>query len=118
MVDIQASEAVRSAIKFEEEKDRLIVDVVEPLLRNKSWEDMDGVERRACVRALVVQTESEGELLEGLALLGIEDFSVAWHLPDPDDQTGQEAQMLVKALGGLVSKNGALVMIMTPEEQF
>lgn len=118
MIDILGGEAIRSAIERAEENDRLIVEVIEPLLRNKSWEDMNGIERRACVRALVVQAESEGELLGGLALLGIEDFSVAWHLSDPDDQTGQEARMLVKALGGLVSKNGALVMIMTPEEQF
>lgn len=118
MVDVLNSRAVQEAIAHEQWKDGLLSEVVESLMRNKTWAEMDAVERRACVRIIVLRAESEDDLREHLTELGVEDFAINWHLSEPGYQIGQEAQMLVKALGGLVAKNGALVMIMTPDEKF
>lgn len=121
MVNVLGNEMIQEAVESERIRNAFVVEVLEPLIMClKSWEDMDSGERQACVRAAVLASESEGELLENLDILGMgkEDFSVSWHLSDPGDQTGDEARMLVRALGGLVSKNGALVMIRTAEEEF
>ena len=39
-------------------------------------------------------------------------YSVALHTSIPDDATGREARELVRGLGGLVMKNGAMAMAM------
>ena len=118
MVDILGSEAVHAAIEHERLKDEFSAEIAEQLMTDKTWVDMSTNERGVCVRFIVSQVESEEKLRERLTELGAKYFSIQWSLSEPGDQTGQEARMLVKALGGLVAKNGALVMIMTPDEQF
>jgi len=118
MSDVLSSKAVQGAVANEQWKDEMVAGVAEWLMTNKSWVEMTKDERKACIRTSVSQVESEDELRERLAELGVEGFIINWHLSEPGDETGQEARMLVKALGGLVAKNGALVMIMTPDEQF
>ena len=63
------------------------------------------------VRRIVADSSSELELRHRLENeLDISDALIVWHMPS--DQTGIEARDIGIALGGLVSKSGAMVMIM------
>lgn len=119
MVDVLNNPHVRAAVAHETAKDKLIADMAEQLLSTKTWGDMSKNELKICVRNIVSQVESEDELRERLTKeLGFGYCAINWHLSDAGDKTGDEARALVKALGGLVSKNGALVKIMTADDMF
>ena len=97
----------------------MIADLADQLMSTKTYAAMTTIERKTCVRHIVSQVESKQELQERLQRdLGVGYCCISWHLSEPGDKTGDEARMLVKALGGLVAKNGALVMIMTPDDDF
>ena len=114
MVDILNNPDVAKAVAFEESKAGMIAQLAEVLMSTKVWRDMDKNEQRVCIRHIVSQAESEEDLRQRLAKeLGVSHCAIDWHLPDPNNKTDQEALMLVKGLGGLVSKNGAMIAIMT-----
>ena len=119
MVEILNNPHIRAAVAHETAKDKLVGDMAEQILSAKTWRDMTKNERKICVRYIVSQVESEAELRERLTKeLNFGYCAINWHLSDAGDKTGDEARALVKALGGLVSKNGALVQIMTADEMF
>lgn len=91
---------------------------VERLVDTVPWRDMSDDQRRMCIIYTVSQVETQKELERRLESdFGITDASIDWYDPG-DDKTGLEAQMFVKALGGLVAKSGALVSIMTFDGMF
>lgn len=119
MVDVLNNPHVVAAAKLEGHKDKMVADLADQLMSTKTYSAMTANERKICVRHIVSQVESEQELQERLQRdLGAGYCCINWHLSEPGDKTGDEARMLVKALGGLVAKNGALVMIMTPDDNF
>ena len=118
MVEILDNPHIRMAVALETRKDALVADLADRLLTTKAWADMTDNEWKICIRNIVTSVESEEELRERLGTLGVGSCAIDWHLAEHGDKTGDEARMLVKALGGLVAKNGALVMIMTADEQF
>lgn len=107
---------VCAAVDLEEAKDKVFSIMAKKLLQTKIWSDMTAYEKKIYLRHVVLQVESEDELNDHLIKKLDVDFSIMWYLPDPGDQAGEEARALLKALGGLVAKNGALVQIMTYED--
>lgn len=117
MVEILNDPHIKAAVKLEGYKDKMVADLADRLMSTKTYADMSANERKTCVRHVVSQVESEQELGDRLRRdLGLDYFCINWHLSEPGDKTGEEARMLVKALGGLIAKNGALVMIMTADD--
>lgn len=83
------------------------------------WSDMSLEQRRLCIRHTVLQVDTEKELRQRLLTdFGICDAAIVWYMPEDADQYDMEVQILVRALGGLVAKNGTLVQIMTFENIF
>ena len=117
--EILNNPTIQMAVAAEQHKDKMVTDLAEQLISTKTWSNMNDKEHQICVRHIVLQASSEEELRKLLTEeLGTGYCSINWHLPPDGDKTGQEAQMLVKALGGLISKNGAMVMIMTMDGMF
>jgi hypothetical protein len=113
-MDVLNNPDIKAAVLFEEVKNQLCSNLAEQLMGTKTWSNMNKKERDICLKHVVSQVESEQELTDRLrADFGITYAAINWYKPDDGDQTGQEALMFVQALGGLVSKNGAMVMIMT-----
>ncbi len=107
---------IKAAVRFEEVKSQLGSKLAEQLMGTKTWATMNKNERDICMKHVVSQVESEQELTDRLrADFGITYAAISWHRPDDDDKVGQEGLMFVRALGGLVSKNGAMVMVMTDD---
>ena len=119
MVEILNNPTIKNAVKLEQHKDGMIGTLAEVLMSTKTWPYMNTSERRVCIRHIVNQVESEDDLRQRLRNeLGLSCCAINWSSPVHGDKTDEEARMLVKALGGLVAKNDALVMIMTAENTF
>jgi hypothetical protein len=119
MVEILNNPTIKAAVMSQQIKGQLGSALADQLMSTKTWNDMTKNERKICIQHVVSQVESEEELrnrLQSDFALGY--VAISWHLSEPGDKTGDEARMLVTALGGLVAKNGALVMIMTADDQF
>lgn len=113
MVEILGNPAIESAVAHQQTLIALAARPVEYLIDTVPWKDMTPDQRKMCIVYSVSQVESQEELERRLE----RDFGisacVSWHQPDPNDRSDMEAKMLVQALGGLISKSGAMVMIMT-----
>ncbi len=119
MVEILENPTIQAAVRAEQFKDGLRAILANSLMSTKTWSDMNKDERMCCVQHVVGQSETEAELQQKLSEeLGAGYCAIDWNDVDPSDKTALEAQALVKALGGLISKSGALVMIMTPDDMF
>ena len=118
MSDILNSPVIQAAVRFEQSKDGMRAQLAKLLISTKTWETMTEKERKVCIQYIVTECESELELSRRLNDIGCTDCAIRWSDVDQKDIVAFEAQTLVKALGGLVAKNGALVMIMTTENYF
>lgn len=118
MVDVLNDPHIKGAIRLEQMKDGMCAQLGQLLISTKTWETMTGNERKVCVRYIASDSSSEIELSRRLNDIGCTDCAICWKDTDPNDKTSLEARALIKALGGLVSKNGALVMMMTADDQF
>lgn len=119
MVEIIGNPIIENAIQHQSVRAQLGGMAAERLIDSVPWGDMSPAQRKICIRHTVSQVETEHELQQRLqADFDIYDACINWYLPEEGDQTGKEAQMLVKALGGLIAKNGALVQIMTFDDLF
>lgn len=118
MNDILNNPEILAVIQARESADYVLRHAVDRLMTSKSWSEMTPNEREACVRRVVGQTEALTELHQMLDAIGCPFRAIAWTEVDPNDKVALEAQALVKALGGLVSKNGVLVSISTDEDLF
>ncbi|MEK7187690.1 MAG: hypothetical protein AAB691_02495 [Patescibacteria group bacterium] len=78
----------------------------------KTFETMSDNEIKAAARQIVRTSSSEGEIQRRLREELGYPYSIACHTEVPTDRTGREARELVRALGGLVMQNGAMVMAM------
>ena len=80
--------------------------------KGKFYGDMTDAEIGAATREIVRTSSSEDEVRQRIRdELGYS-YDVALHTSIPDDKTGVEARELVRGLGGLVMKNGAMAMAM------
>ena len=118
MSEVLNSPAIKAAIKFEQSKNGMRAQLASLFLSTKTWDTMSEAERKVCVHHIVSQSESELELSRRLNEIGCIDCAIRWSEIDLNDETSLEAQALVKALGGLVAKNGSLVMVMTAEDLY
>ncbi len=117
--DILNNPLIKAVGRLQETRLAAFGSVVEVLMASKTWSEMTHQERRLCIRHIVAQVESKDELISQLrAQLGIKEAHVSWSMPNPNDQASLEARALVKAMGGPISKNGALVMVDTIEDLF
>jgi hypothetical protein len=116
MVEILNNPTIKAAVMGQQTKIQLDSALADQLMSTKTWNDMSKNERKICIRHIVSQVESEDELRNRLQSdFDLDDVAIDWHLSKPGDKKGEEARMLVTALGGLVAKNGALVRIMTAD---
>jgi hypothetical protein len=119
MVEILNNPDMQMAAQAADSKSGLRAKLADLLMSTKTWSDMTANERKCCVHHVVSQSMTEDELREKLTEeLGVGYCAIEWGDVDPNDKTSREAQMIVKALGGMISMSGAMVMIMTAEEQF
>lgn len=118
MVEILGNPAIKSEVARRQVLVALAAGPVEHLIDTVPWDNMTSDQRKMCIIYTVSQVESQEELERRLE----NDFGIYacidWHQPDPNDQHDMEAKMLVQALGGLISKSGAMVMIMTHDGSF
>lgn len=99
-----------------EAKNRQRAQIADALISTKTWDDMTKKERDLCVHHLVSESESEDDLRRRLSEIGVGYVAVNWQDVNQSDKTSLEAQMIVKALGGPIAKNGALVMVNTMDD--
>jgi len=114
MSEIIGNPVIENAVARQATRTTIASMLAERLLATKTWEDMGEIEREACVRHVVSQVESSAALADRLCddlSFEPDDFSIDWRLSEEGDVVGAEGRLLVQALGGLVSKNGALVSI-------
>ena len=91
---------------------KLIDSIGAVVVRRKSYSDMTDVEIKVAARHIISSSFSEAEVQQRLRdELGYP-YSIALHTTIPDDATSREARELVRGLGGLVMKNGAMAMAM------
>jgi hypothetical protein len=104
--------AVAMAVIQQAQRTELVNEVAGTVLKGKSYWEMTDAEFKLAVRRIICDSSSEEEVerrlreeleyLEGICL----------HADIPEDATGREARELVRGLGGLVMKNGAMAMAM------
>ena len=82
-------------------------------IRHKSsYAEMTDAEIEAAARYIITSSSSATEAQQRLRdELGYP-YGIALHITLPDDATGREARELMRGLGGLVMKNGAMAMAM------
>jgi len=104
------------AVKANDAKSGMRAQIADALISTKTWNDMDKKERKICIDHMVSESTTEAELRQRLTEIGVGYLAIAWQEVDPNDKTSLEAQMIVKALGGPIAKNGALVMVSTMDD--
>lgn len=91
---------------------KMVAEIGAIITRKKSYYEMDDVEIKAAVRHIISSSSSEAEVEKRLRDEIDYPYDIAMYTTIPDDATGREARELVRGLGGLVMKNGAMVMAM------
>lgn len=115
-LDILGDPKFHMAAKANDAKNGLRAQIADAIISTKTWGDMNKQERKLCIDYLVSESETEAELRQRLTEIGVGYVAVSWQDVDPNDKRSLEAQMIVRALGGPVSKNGALVMVSTMDD--
>ncbi|MFH0857159.1 MAG: hypothetical protein V1848_00215 [Candidatus Magasanikbacteria bacterium] len=91
---------------------KLIDSIGAVVVRRKSYDEMTDAEIRIAVRHIIISSSSEDEVQQRLRdELGYVDGIVLDTLV-PVDATGREARELVRGLGGMVMRNGAMASAM------
>lgn len=78
----------------------------------RSYSQMTDLEFKAAVRNIITSSSSEEEVQRRVREELNYPYTIALHTSVPNDATGREARELVRGLGGMVMKNGAMVMAM------
>jgi len=115
-LDILGNSSVQMAAKHNELQDRQRAQIADALISTKTWSSMAKKERELCIHYLINESTSEADLRHRLAEIGVGYVAVSWQDVDQNDKTSREAQILVKALGGPIAKNGAMVMVDTIDD--
>lgn len=91
---------------------KLVNSVGAVVVQRKSYNNMTDAEIKVSARHIITSSSSEEEVQQRLRdELGYP-YGVALHTTIPSDATGRQARELVRGLGGLVMKNGAMAMAM------
>lgn len=114
--DILGNRDIQMAAKASDIKTKMRSQIADAIISTKTWTDMNKKERKLCIDHLVSESETEAELRKRLTEIGVGYVAIDWMDVDPNDKTSLEAQMLVKALGGPIAKNGAMVMVNTMDD--
>ncbi len=91
---------------------KLVDSIGAVVVRHKSYNDMTDAEIKIAARRIITSSSSEAEVQQRLRYELGYPYAVALHTTIPDDAIGREARELVRGLGGLVMKNGAMAMAM------
>jgi hypothetical protein len=90
---------------------RMIDSIGDIVMKNKTYHEMTDDEIEIAARNIIITSSSEEEvhqrLLDELDYSGME---LSTNIPE--DATGREARELVRGLGGMIMKNGAMAMAM------
>lgn len=78
----------------------------------KAYRDMTDDEIKQATRQIVSNASTDDEIRQRLRDELVYPYSVAITSHNPTDQAGREARVIVQGLGGLVRKDGAMVMVM------
>jgi hypothetical protein len=114
--DILGNPDIQMAAMANDIKAKMRAQIADTLISTKMWGDMDKKERKLCIDHMIAESETEAELRQRLAEIGVGSVAVNWLDVDSNDTKAREAQMLVKALGGPIAKNGAMVMVSTMDD--
>lgn len=114
--DILGNPNFQLAAMANDAKSQMRAQIADAIISTKTWIDMNKQERKICLDYLVSDSETETELRHRLTEIGISYFAISWQDVDPNDKTSIEAQMIVKALGDPIAKNGAMVMVNTMDD--
>lgn len=82
------------------------------IVKSKNYDTMTDPEIKIAARHIIASSSSEDEVQQRLRDELDYPYGIALHTTIPDDATGREARELVRGLGGLVMKNGAMAMAM------
>ena len=77
-----------------------------------NWTDKTDAEIKTAMRGIVMSSESDDEIERRAAEELGYPYGLAITSRNPTDNVGREAQSIVAGLGGLIRKDGAMVMIM------
>lgn len=91
---------------------KLIDSIGAVMIQHKSYDDMTDAEIEVATRFIITSSSSEAEVHQRLREELGYPYSVALNTSIPVDAIGMEARELVRGLGGLVMKNGAMAMAM------
>lgn len=79
---------------------------------SKDYRDMTDSEIKEAVKQIVITSSSEDEVRSRVAdELGYP-YGISMHTHVPEGDVGMEGKEILEGLGGLVLKNGAMVMVM------
>ena len=114
--DILNNPTFQMAAKAQEMKGVMRAQIADVLISTKVWGNMTKQERKLCIDYLIGESESEDDLRRRLAEIGTGYVAVNWQNVDAANKTSLEAQMLVRALGGPIANNGAMVIVNTMDD--
>jgi hypothetical protein len=88
---------------------KLADSIVPAIINHRSYHEMSDLEVEIAAKYIIRDSSSEEEIRTRLSEeLGYSD-DIDMSISIPEDATGREARELLKALGGLIMKNGAMV---------
>ena len=119
MSSILDNPELQAAIEAQETSAYVLRHMLDRLIAERPWSDMPAATRTACLHRIVGESDSQTELCQRLdAFIGAGNYEVRWKDIEPNNQVLLETQMIVKALGGLVAKSGALVSVNTYDDVY
>ncbi len=105
--------ALAHAVIRQAERTKMIGSIGAVVVRHRSYDTMTDLEIAAAARHIISSSSSENEVHQRLRdELDYPFGDISLHTSIPNDATGREARELVRGLGGLVMKNGAMAMAM------
>lgn len=110
----QALELAKVILESQEWRELVneVASLIVPSHIKKPFNEMGTQEIEIALRHIVTTSSSEEEIRRRIKDELKCPGHPTLHIDQPKDQVGEEARELVKALGGLVTKTGAMVMIM------
>lgn len=109
----KALKLAQSVVKAAGQAARLSQVVSKVLQANgKTYKNMTNAEFRMAVREIIRTASSEEEVQRRVRDELDYPYGLALHTSVPEDSIGREARELVRGLGGLVMRNGAMAMAM------
>ena len=115
---LDCSPVTPTSVWAEDFKASLRAQVAGSLILTKKWESMSREEHTICVEHVVAQCSSDFELSARLDEIGCTIQHIIWTKIDSGDRKALNQQKFFRFRGGLISKTGALVSIITPTDSY